>query len=243
MENVTVDSDGFLDEGSSDVEWDIRERLRRDHKAFRREEGQPASASSDAVPQQTQSPRQRIGMLFQVMQVLQDLGLKILSLHENEGPTGPPTDGAGTSSTTLIERETGYEPPFPPTDDPVLLQIYRNDALTRAQEAQTLDETIARMEEEHRAFGEAIEQSIRRSAEAKAKAEPAPVLFSQLPLQRAEQVVQNYITEALERLAILIILNGISAVNLLARVPMGDVDSARPNAKVRIRRTTRKQQR
>eukprot|EP00971_Amphidinium_carterae_P139618 2766060-Amphidinium_carterae.1 len=73
MENITVDSDGFLDEGSSDVEWDARERLRREHKAFRRDESQPTSSSSAAVPQLSQSPHQRIGSLLQVMQVLQDL--------------------------------------------------------------------------------------------------------------------------------------------------------------------------
>eukprot|EP00971_Amphidinium_carterae_P225953 4481452-Amphidinium_carterae.1 len=37
-DNVTVDSDGFLDEGYSDTEWDIKERLRREHMAFRRDE-------------------------------------------------------------------------------------------------------------------------------------------------------------------------------------------------------------
>eukprot|EP00971_Amphidinium_carterae_P184349 3659784-Amphidinium_carterae.1 len=55
-ENVTVDSDGFIDEGSSDVEWDTRERLRREHKAFRRDESQPTASSSDAVPTKSQSP-------------------------------------------------------------------------------------------------------------------------------------------------------------------------------------------
>eukprot|EP00971_Amphidinium_carterae_P294319 5843921-Amphidinium_carterae.1 len=39
-------------------------------------------------------------------------------------------------------------------------------------------------------------------------------------------------------------LNGtVPALNLLARVPMDNIDNARPNAQVRIRRTTRKQQR
>eukprot|EP00971_Amphidinium_carterae_P106044 2100240-Amphidinium_carterae.1 len=84
-ENVTVDSDGFLDEGSSDVEWDTRERLRREHKAFRQEESQQTASSSDAVPKKSQSPRQRIGSLLQVMQVLQDLGLKILATEEAAG--------------------------------------------------------------------------------------------------------------------------------------------------------------
>eukprot|EP00971_Amphidinium_carterae_P070308 1390706-Amphidinium_carterae.2 len=103
---------------------------------------------------------------------------------------------------------------------------------------------FASMEEEHRAFHDAIDEGIRRSIEAKAKAEPAPVAISQLPVERAEQVVQNYITEATERLEILMKLNGtVPAVNLLARVPMDNVDNVRPNAKVRVRRTTRKQQR
>eukprot|EP00971_Amphidinium_carterae_P294752 5852796-Amphidinium_carterae.1 len=212
---------GFLDDGSSDVEWDIRERLRREHKAFRRDEGQPTSTSSDAMPQQPQSPRTRIGTLLQVMQVLQDLGLKILSLHATHSPSGSQAAaGARTSSTTPIAQETGYEPPYPPTTDPVLLQIYRNDALSQVQQAQSLDDTIAQMEEEHKAFHEAIEQGIRQSAAAKAKAEPTPTLISQLPLERAEQVVAKYITEASERLAILMKLNGtVLAVNLLARVP------------------------
>eukprot|EP00971_Amphidinium_carterae_P316844 6298637-Amphidinium_carterae.1 len=100
------------------------------------------------------------------------------------------------------------------------------------------------MEEEHRAFHDAIDEGIKRSIEAKAKTEPAPVTISQLPRERAEQVVANYITEASERLAILMKLNGtVPAVNLLARVPIGDIDNFRPNAKVRLRRTTRKQQR
>eukprot|EP00971_Amphidinium_carterae_P034718 683359-Amphidinium_carterae.1 len=39
-------------------------------------------------------------------------------------------------------------------------------------------------------------------------------------------------------------LNGtVPALNLHARVPMDNVDNVRPNAKVRVRRTTRKQQR
>eukprot|EP00971_Amphidinium_carterae_P115614 2290260-Amphidinium_carterae.1 len=83
------------------------------------------------------------------------------------------------------------------------------------------------MEEEHKAFHEAIEQGIRQSAEAKAKAkakpEPTPILISELPLERAEKVVAKYVTEASERLAILIKLNGtVPEVNLLARVPMDD---------------------
>eukprot|EP00971_Amphidinium_carterae_P065494 1297682-Amphidinium_carterae.1 len=124
MENVTVDSDGFLDEGSSDVEWDTRERLRREHKAFRRDEGQPTSSSSDAVPQLNQSPRQRIGSLLQVMQVLQDLGLKILSLHAAEEPCqGQPADGPSTSSTSPIQGETGYEPPYPSPETAFQLQM------------------------------------------------------------------------------------------------------------------------
>eukprot|EP00971_Amphidinium_carterae_P049811 981951-Amphidinium_carterae.1 len=73
-DNVAPDSDGFLDDGSSDTEWDIRERLRREHMAFRREESQqptstssqqPTSTSSEAVPQQPQSPRTRIGTILQ----------------------------------------------------------------------------------------------------------------------------------------------------------------------------------
>eukprot|EP00971_Amphidinium_carterae_P082043 1623071-Amphidinium_carterae.1 len=73
MDNITVDSDGFLDEGSSDVKWDTRKGLRRKHKAFRRDESQPTSSSSAAVPQLNRSPRKRTGLLLQVMQVLQDL--------------------------------------------------------------------------------------------------------------------------------------------------------------------------
>eukprot|EP00971_Amphidinium_carterae_P089379 1768987-Amphidinium_carterae.1 len=106
-----------------------------------------------------------------------------------------------------------------------LLKIYENDALSRAQRAQSLDETIAQMEEEHKAFHEAIEQGIRQSAaaaKAKAKSEPTPTLLSQLPVERAEQVVEKYVTEASDRLAILMKLNGtVPEVNLRARVPMG----------------------
>eukprot|EP00971_Amphidinium_carterae_P153364 3040309-Amphidinium_carterae.1 len=120
MENVTVDSDGFLDEGSSDVEWDTGERLRREHKAFRRNEGQPTSSSSDAVPKLSQSPRQRIGSLLQVMQVLQDLGLKILSLHAAEEPSQA---GPSTSSTSPNQGETGYEPPYPSPETAFQLQM------------------------------------------------------------------------------------------------------------------------
>eukprot|EP00971_Amphidinium_carterae_P190016 3771923-Amphidinium_carterae.1 len=139
---------------------------------------------------------------------MQDLGLKILNLHVNDGPGETHAAvGAGTSSTTPIAQETGYEPPYPPTTDPVLQQTYRNDALSRFQQAQALDETIARMEAEHEAFHEAIEQGIRHSAEAKANA------------------------KAKQRLAIFLKLKGtVPEVNLLARVPMDDVDNARPNA-------------
>eukprot|EP00971_Amphidinium_carterae_P025350 500351-Amphidinium_carterae.1 len=52
------------------------------------EESQPTASSSDAVPTKSQSPRQRIGSLLQVMQLLQDLGLKILALHAAEEPSG-----------------------------------------------------------------------------------------------------------------------------------------------------------
>eukprot|EP00971_Amphidinium_carterae_P312442 6209839-Amphidinium_carterae.1 len=58
-DNVTVDSDGFLDEGYSDTEWDPKERLprlRRQQMAFQRDGGQPTSTSSEAVPRQPQSP-------------------------------------------------------------------------------------------------------------------------------------------------------------------------------------------
>eukprot|EP00971_Amphidinium_carterae_P350636 6491659-Amphidinium_carterae.1 len=234
----------FVDDGSSDTEWDIRERLRREHMAFRRDDNQqPTSTSSEAVPQQPQSPRTRIGTILQVMQVMQDLGLKILRLHENDHSKG---SGRGEEASGSTQPEPVGEPGYPPTDDPVLQEIHDNDALTQAQRAQSLDETIARMEEEHKAFHEVIEQGIQRSAAAKAKAksEPTPTLFSQLPTVRAEQVVEKYVTEASERLAILMKLNGtVPEVNLLARVPMGDDDNARPNAQVRVRRTTRKQQR
>eukprot|EP00971_Amphidinium_carterae_P224281 4449637-Amphidinium_carterae.2 len=64
-DNVTVDSDGFLDEGYSDTEWDTKERLRREQMACRRDEGQPTSTSSEAVPRKTQSPCTRIGTLLQ----------------------------------------------------------------------------------------------------------------------------------------------------------------------------------
>eukprot|EP00971_Amphidinium_carterae_P111101 2200556-Amphidinium_carterae.1 len=248
-DNVHPDSDGFVDDGSSDTEWDIRERLRREHMAFRRDEVPPTSTSSEAAPRQPQSPRTRIGTLLQVMQVMQDMGLKILSLHEKDRSSGSQVvDGAGTSSATSDIPETGYEPPYPPTTDPVLRQIYDNDALSRVQKAPSLDDTIAQMEEEHRAFHEVLEQATQRSAAAKAKAtaksEPTPTFISQLPRERAEQVVEKYVTEASDRLAILMKLNGtVPEVNLLAHVPMGDVDHARPNAKVRVRRTTRKQQR
>eukprot|EP00971_Amphidinium_carterae_P245212 4869393-Amphidinium_carterae.1 len=104
MDNITVDSDGFVDEGSSDVKWDTRKRLRRKHKAA-----------------------------FWLQMSL-----------------------------------------YPPTTDPVLLQIYRKDALTQVQEAQTINETVEKMEEEHRAFRDAIDKGIKRSIEAKAKAEPEP---------------------------------------------------------------------
>eukprot|EP00971_Amphidinium_carterae_P199045 3950002-Amphidinium_carterae.1 len=62
----------------------------------------------------SQSPRQRIGSLLQVMQVLQDLGLKILALHAaEESSASQSTAGPSTSTTPPIQGETGYEPPYP----------------------------------------------------------------------------------------------------------------------------------
>eukprot|EP00971_Amphidinium_carterae_P126273 2501529-Amphidinium_carterae.1 len=131
------------------------------------------------------------------MEVMQTLGLKILSLHEKDHSKGS-TDGEAVSSSTPAApvEEQGYEP----TDDPVLQQIYENDALTRAQREKSLDDVIAQMDEEHKAFHDAIDQGIQRSIAAKAareRSEPTPTLFSDLPVERAEKVVAKYVQETI----------------------------------------------
>eukprot|EP00971_Amphidinium_carterae_P305395 6069059-Amphidinium_carterae.1 len=84
--------------------------------AFRQDDAQqPTSTSSIAVPQKPRSPQTCIGMILQVMEVMQTLGLKILSLHEKDHSKGS-TDGEEASSSTPAAsvEEQGYKP----TDDP-----------------------------------------------------------------------------------------------------------------------------
>eukprot|EP00971_Amphidinium_carterae_P259040 5140784-Amphidinium_carterae.1 len=61
------ESDGFLDDGPPDIEWNLREKLRREQMAFRKDgNNHPTSTSSLAIPQDVRSPRTRIGMMVQV---------------------------------------------------------------------------------------------------------------------------------------------------------------------------------
>eukprot|EP00971_Amphidinium_carterae_P091375 1808864-Amphidinium_carterae.2 len=102
------------------------------------------------------------------------------------------------------------------------------------------------MEEEYEAFHEILESNVRKSAKSRAKmqSEQAPVMLSELPVERVEQLVTKYVKEASDRLAVLMNLDGtVPEINLLAGVPMEDADGARPNAQVKVRRTTRRQQR
>eukprot|EP00971_Amphidinium_carterae_P319676 6353457-Amphidinium_carterae.1 len=165
----------------------------------------------------------RLDFTTSVMEVMQTLGLKILNLHESTQFKGS-EEAANSLVPDVAEKQDEPEElsvedgQFYPDNDPILMQIYANDAQSRAEREQSLEHTIAKMEEEHKAFHEILESNL----------------------------VTKYVKEASDRLAVLMKLNGtVPEVNLLARVPMEDDDAAkaRPNAQVKVRRTTRRQQR
>eukprot|EP00971_Amphidinium_carterae_P212232 4212158-Amphidinium_carterae.3 len=123
------------------------------------------------------------------------LGLKILKLHESTQFKGS-EEAAGSSVPNVTEEPdepyelSGEDGQFDPDKDPILMQIYADDAQSRADREQSLEATMDEMEEEHKAFHAILDSHVRESAKSKTRMQSvqAPVKLSELPVERVEQL-------------------------------------------------------
>eukprot|EP00971_Amphidinium_carterae_P238370 4732180-Amphidinium_carterae.1 len=181
---------------------------------------------------------QRLSMLVQPMEGLQQLELQILQLH------GKPTEVEATVISSTSDREAFLQVASPVDEmqevDEVLKWIYEQDRARVESEEEAVDAAIRQMEREHQEFFADIDDTVKQAAEARAQElqrEYAPVNLADLTEERHAASMAKYLKEARDRLTVLQSLNNsIPPQVLAARIKNTQVQELKSTADAKPRR-------